>query len=151
MIAKPNGTSQKGALFRVLAVAAACALALAAATMMSSCAEQAKSTVTITLHSQAGTGYEWTYVASPEGAFTETAHETQASDDTAGGDVTDTFTFQAQQEGDVSITFMLERPWEDADSDAQLAQYVFVVDEAKNVTLDYKQGTYPDIPDPAIS
>ncbi|RDB60890.1 hypothetical protein C1878_12645 [Gordonibacter sp. 28C] len=154
MSVKTNGIERAAALPRLLMAAALCALALVAAAALSSCGGQAKSTVAVTLESQAGTGYQWTYVASPDDVFKETGHETKADNSKAGGTVTDTFTFQAQKgtgSDDASITFLLERPWLSAEEDegTQTVQYVFKVGDDKNVTLSYTNGE--NAPDPVIS
>lgn len=155
MSVKTNGTERTAVLPRLLMAAALCALALVAAAALSSCGGgQAKSTVAVTLESQAGTGYQWTYVASPDDVFKETGHDTKADESKAGGTVTDTFTFQAQKgtgDGDASITFLLERPWLNAeeDEDVKTVQYVFKVSDDKNVTLSYANGE--NAFDPVIS
>ncbi len=134
-----------------LAMFATCFVALAAIATLYACSSAAKSSVMITLPSQAATGFEWTYQASPENVLKETNHETKALDNRAGGDMEDSFAFTAQKSGDVKLTFMLKRSWEGEGTEAETATYTFKVDGNNNITLVSKEGTLEKLPEPKIS
>lgn len=133
------------------------AIILALVAVLCSCTTNtAKSTVTIDLTSHGATGYAWEYVASPQDVLKETSHDTKASTNVAGGDIVDTFVFSAQKptgSEEVTLTFSLKRPWENAEDNEnpETVEYVFKIDEEKNVTLSSKGGTAANIPEPTIS
>ena len=113
----------------------------AAASSSSNAAPDAKSQVTIGLDYNAGTGYEWTYAADPEGVVELTDQVTEdlsQQKDIAGGPLRENFTFKALKPGEVVLTFTLARSWEQG-APAETQTYAFTVsDDLKFVLNPYK-------------
>lgn len=148
---RARNTTRTLTYIRVIAAAAVCLVALGALAALCSCSAPAKSTVTITLNSQAGTGHLWTYVANPENGLEEVRHDAKALDNRAGGNVQDIYTFKAVKSGDVSLAFALERPWEKDTTSARLITYTFKIDDALNVSCSKVDSDGGDSVDPTIS
>lgn len=95
----------------------------------------------IDLDYNAGTGYEWTYAADPEGMVELVGQKTEdlADEDITGGPLKDHFTFRALQPGEVSITFELVRGWESDEEPAETQVYAFTVtDDLQMILNPYK-------------
>ena len=109
----------------------------------------ASDTVFISLDYNAGTGYQWTYTADPEGVLVETdkTTESRAEEGVAGGPLRDTYTFRAQSPGDVVLTFNLVRPWETDEQPAETQVYAFTVTKYSEVNLDRDKSDFKLEPD----
>ena len=78
----------------------------------------------------------------PEGVLTLVSHDTVDQSNnaaTAGGPLSDKFTFRAEKPGEVVLTFNLARNWEAEPADTQV--YAFTVsDDLKMVLNPYKSS-----------
>ena len=102
----------------------------------------AEDVVTISLDYAAGTGFEWTCSAEPEGVVSQVGQETvdrsATSEPVSGGPLQERFTFRAVKPGEVVLTFTLARSWEAGDP-AETQVYAFTVtDDLKMVLNPYK-------------
>ena len=97
--------------------------------------------VTIGLDYAAGTGFEWTCSAEPEGVVEQLGQETVSRTEeknVSGGPLQERFSFQAVKPGEVVLTFALARSWEAGDP-AETQVYAFTVsDDLKMVLNPYK-------------
>jgi len=104
----------------------------------------ASDTVFISLDYNAGTGYEWACTADPEGVLVQTdkVTEDRAEPGVVGGPLRDTFTFRAQQPGEVVLTFNLVRPWEAGTAPAETQVYAFTVTKSHEVKLNREKSDF---------
>lgn len=113
-----------------------------------SSAPGAGTSATIGLDYNAGTGFEWTYAADPEGivALTNQKTESLSSDKTAsGGSLQERFTFTAKAPGEVVLTFKLARSWESGEP-AETQLYAFTVTEDLRMILNPYKSDFSNEP-----
>ena len=108
----------------------------------SSAAPATGSTATIDLEYNAGTGYEWTYSADPDGIVSLVSQDTESlsqDKNVSGGPLQEHFTFSAAKPGEVVLTFDLVRPWETGADPAETQIYAFTVtDDLQMILNPYK-------------
>ena len=106
--------------------------------------------VTIPLDYSAGTGYEWTYAADPEGVVelvSETTKDLAADEMLDGGPLQERFTFRGAQPGEVTLTFTLSRSWEPDPEFDETQVYAFTVDDDLNMVLNPYKSEFDNAPE----
>ena len=114
----------------------------------SSSAPGAGANAIIALDYNAGTGFEWTYAADPEGIVTLADQKTESlsADKTAsGGPLQERFTFTAKAPGEVVLTFKLARSWESGEP-AETQLYAFTVTEDLRMILNPYKSDFNNEP-----
>ena len=122
---------------------------LASPSSSQTAAPDAKREVTIGLDYSAGTGYEWTYAADPEGVVelvSQTTEDRSGGKDTTGGPLSERFTFRSVKPGEVVLTFNLERSWEE-DEPAETQVYAFTVNDNLDLILNPYKSDFVNEPE----
>lgn len=105
--------------------------------------------VEILLDYNAGTGYEWTYTAEPEGVLSEIDRTTEGDDGgepVDGAPLTEAFVFITNQPGEVVLTFNLVRPGEEDAEPAETQVYAFTVDNEMSAVLNPYKSDFDRAP-----
>lgn len=99
-----------------------------------------KASTTISLPANPSTGYEWVYTMDRDDVLVFSKDEYRANTvlgmpERTGEGGMQTYVFQAEGEGTVTINFSYVRPWEKSDKPAATASYTYTVDNGR-MTLD---------------
>ena len=137
-----------------LAVLAGCASQVpgsssSSSSVSSSSAAVQGDVVTIGLDYAAGTGFEWTCSAEPEGVVSQVEQVTKdmsQEKNISGGPLQEQFTFRAAKPGEVVLTFALARSWENGDP-AETQVYAFTVSDDLKMALNPYKSDFTNEPE----
>jgi predicted secreted protein len=98
-------------------------------------AETSGATVSVVLEENPTTGYEWRYIASPEGILKEVSSEyaqDAGTESLTGAGGKHTWTFECAAEGGTVLHFAYARPFEEMVAPVHMVSFVYSVDEGLN-------------------